>query len=427
MKTWRSGLVVISLIALPGGTWSQAGNVGDWMQAAPLPTPRQEMPLATLDGKIYVLGGILTDRTGTNLVEIYDPSSNSWMSGPNLPENIHHLGAVVAEGRLFIVGGYLNNGFSPSERVYELEPSVDLWISKSSMPGPRGAHATVACQGKIYALGGTDRAGRAVRTNEVYDPASDIWQTLSPMPSPREHLAAAVIDTLIYVIGGRYPQGGQLTNVSTLEAYSPATDTWHELTPMPTPRGGLAAAAMNDFLYVLGGEFFFGSTGVYAENEEYDPLSDSWRQVAPLPTPRHGMSAVVHDDQLYVIGGGPVAGYGVIGANEVFAFEPLTYVAEEEVAFQPALFTLHQNYPNPFNPHTTIPFDLAIAAHVTLTIYDASGLEMATLVNAHLAAGSHQVSWDAAAWPSGTYFCELHVDGGAGRQFAARRKLILMR
>ena len=43
------------------------------------------------------------------------------------------------------------------------------------------------------------------------------------------------------VLGGRW---GDVGNVDLFEAYDPLTDTWRTLPPMPTRRGGLAAAAL---------------------------------------------------------------------------------------------------------------------------------------------------------------------------------------
>lgn len=41
----------------------------------------------------------------------------------------------------------------------------------------------------------------------------------------------------------------------------------------------------------------------------------------------------------------------------------------------PTQTVLFPNYPNPFNPETWIPYQLAAAANVTLTIYDVNGME----------------------------------------------------
>ena len=53
----------------------------------------------------------------------------------------------------------------------------------------------------------------------------------------------------------------------------------------------------------------------------------------------------------------------------------------------PAETALFPNYPNPFNPETWIPYQLAEATDVTLTIYDVTGREVRRLALGHRPAG----------------------------------------
>ncbi|MGH7453778.1 MAG: T9SS type A sorting domain-containing protein [bacterium] len=85
-------------------------------------------------------------------------------------------------------------------------------------------------------------------------------------------------------------------------------------------------------------------------------------------------------------------------------------------------FQLEQNYPNPFNPSTSIAFALAKAGSVKLEIYNALGQKVARLVNSKLAAGPHNIAWDARNVPSGIYFYKL--EAGA---FNQTRKMVLMK
>ena len=54
-----------------------------------------------------------------------------------------------------------------------------------------------------------------------------------------------------------------------------------------------------------------------------------------------------------------------------------TSVEEPHPMLTPDKYMLYQNYPNPFNPVTTIRYELPGPAHVTLTVYDALGREVA--------------------------------------------------
>jgi photosystem II stability/assembly factor-like uncharacterized protein len=93
----------------------------------------------------------------------------------------------------------------------------------------------------------------------------------------------------------------------------------------------------------------------------------------------------------------------------------------------PNQFSLSQNYPNPFNPSTKIRFDIppskgARGMMVRLTIYDALGRDISTLVNEGLKPGIYEVSWDGSNYPSGVYFYKL----SAG-DYIETKKMILLK
>jgi hypothetical protein len=88
----------------------------------------------------------------------------------------------------------------------------------------------------------------------------------------------------------------------------------------------------------------------------------------------------------------------------------------------PSTFNLAQNYPNPFNPETSLSYALPVASHVTLTVYNALGQEVAQLVNGEMPAGVHSVSWNASRLASGPYFYRITAG-----DFVQTRRMILTR
>ncbi|MCB0729293.1 MAG: T9SS type A sorting domain-containing protein [Ignavibacteriae bacterium] len=88
----------------------------------------------------------------------------------------------------------------------------------------------------------------------------------------------------------------------------------------------------------------------------------------------------------------------------------------------PEKFYLGQNYPNPFNPVTKLEFGIAEPGFVTLNIYDVLGNEVATIVNDRLQPGLYEVEWNAASYPSGTYFYKLSSD-----VFSDTRRMMLLK
>ena len=106
----------------------------------------------------------------------------------------------------------------------------------------------------------------------------------------------------------------------------------------------------------------------------------------------------------------------------------LAMLAETEAI--PETTALLPNYPNPFNPETWIPYHLAQAANVTLTIYDIRGEVVRALTLGHQPSGVYESRERAAYWDgrnesgepvaSGVYFYTLTAG-----DFTATRKLLI--
>jgi len=93
----------------------------------------------------------------------------------------------------------------------------------------------------------------------------------------------------------------------------------------------------------------------------------------------------------------------------------------------PAEFALLPNVPNPFNPTTEIAFDLPNECRVELSIYNALGSSVRTLVDETLPGGHHTVVWDGRdnagkPMPTGIYFYRLTSD-----EFTSTRKMLLLK
>ncbi len=97
-------------------------------------------------------------------------------------------------------------------------------------------------------------------------------------------------------------------------------------------------------------------------------------------------------------------------------------VEAEPPAERPSRFHLAAAYPNPFNEQTTLSFELPRSCRARIDVFNIRGQLAATLLDARLEAGRHAVSWNAAEFASGIYFCRLSADG-----FVLTRKVTLIR
>jgi hypothetical protein len=94
------------------------------------------------------------------------------------------------------------------------------------------------------------------------------------------------------------------------------------------------------------------------------------------------------------------------GANTVLTFTATEQVSgirvgDPAVGSEPSL--VHGSSPNPFRDETVIGFVLPRAGSVLVEIYDSAGRRLEAR-RSEETAGLHQITWNASAYPSGTYF-----------------------
>jgi hypothetical protein len=85
-------------------------------------------------------------------------------------------------------------------------------------------------------------------------------------------------------------------------------------------------------------------------------------------------------------------------------------------------YKLKQNYPNPFNPSTDIKFNLPKSTNVRIDIYSITGQKIQTLINKPMAAGHHEVTFNAQNLSSGIYVYKIEAG-----TFQDVKKMILLR
>ena len=100
---------------------------GHWTQKTPMITPRSEVSLAEVGGKIYVLGGGIT---GTSVPhnEEYEIATDHWRVRYPMPRALDHMGVAVVNGKIITVGGFVATVHRDGQPLaFEYDPAVDAW------------------------------------------------------------------------------------------------------------------------------------------------------------------------------------------------------------------------------------------------------------------------------------------------------------
>lgn len=158
----------------------------------------------------------------------------------------------------------------------------------------------------------------------------------------------------------------------------------------------------------IDGEYAFLSDGQGAcKVFDISALPDV-RQVAELPHSGYWMHIYTDAGRIY-------------GVDQFFGVYVYRLRTEEEalakaVPPMPNRTEIVQAYPNPFNAQTKISFSLSDKTDAELSIYDANGRKVITLIADVLPAGKYTLRWNAEDAPSGTYFAVLKTPAKQVRQ-----------
>jgi N-acetylneuraminic acid mutarotase len=282
---------------------------------ADIPTGRLGPGVATVNGKVYVIGGY--NRGVININEEYDPTADTWTTKKPMPTPRSQFAIAVYQNKIYCIGGGGDFGMEEVTGITEVyDPETDTWETKTLMPTPREFIDANVVDGKIYIIVGSkpvnlNNPSFVPNVNEVYDPETDSWTTETPPPTQVSNYASAVYDNKIYLFSENLTQ-----------IYDPQTSSWSKGAPIPNTEWGAAAGVTSGIfapkrIYVLGGYSTFNF------NQIYDPETDTWTTGAPMPTNRYGLGVAVVSDLIYAIGGPGADG---MVANEQYT--PFEYIPE---------------------------------------------------------------------------------------------------
>jgi N-acetylneuraminic acid mutarotase len=166
-----------------------------------MPAPRRAHAAVALDGKLYVVGGVVEGQTLRAPTWAYDPATGEWHRDlADIPTYREHLAAVVADGAILAIGG---RGTQSVDAVERYDPATNTWTGLAPIPAARGGLAAAVVGDQVHVFGGEGvDPPKIFRDHDVLDLATGTWTTGLPMERGRHGLGIGAIDGRIYLVGG---------------------------------------------------------------------------------------------------------------------------------------------------------------------------------------------------------------------------------
>jgi hypothetical protein len=319
-----------------------------------------------------------------------------------------------------------------------------VWVRRYNGPGNGGDYAralAVDAAGNVYVAGNSANNEQWPYDHDYltikYTSAGDTAWVRRYAGSGNEDdyvLALAVDDAGNVYVTGHSVGSGTSDDIATIK-YNPAGDTvWVRRYNGPANDVDCGNAIAVD-----------PAGNVYVTGYSYDPtVSDDYVTIKYSPTgdelwvtkyngPGDGgdyATAIVLDDTGHVyVAGYSFGGWSPLGMEDftTIKYSQVPGVSENDTKIIPDQVFATQNYPNPFKGFTQINYGIPQRMMVNLSIYDATGQLVKTLVDETKTPGYYTVNWNGTdnrgrVMATGVYFLQMVTNG-----VIETRKLIRIR
>ncbi len=287
------------------------GSVGNWTGTSSFNTPRYSHSSVAYNQFIYVIGGA---RGGyLNSVQYASVNSNgtvgTWSAATNLTYGTRDHASVVYNGRLYVIGGLIDNGGPTYSNYVEYaqinsDGSLGTWTATTSFPNARYNHTSVAYNGYLYILGGTNDS---TRYDSVYFASINTngsigsWTATTSLPIGKTGHSSVVYNDYLYIIAGMSNSGSTKTVEYAYIKSDGTLGSWQSTTSLSNNKDESVGIASNGYLYVIGGE---GASGIV----EFAPLYSNgkvgeWSYATSYSPGRYQLASVASNGYIYVLGG----------------------------------------------------------------------------------------------------------------------------
>ncbi|WP_073067055.1 Kelch repeat-containing protein [Fodinibius roseus] len=306
-------VIITGWILFTGCTNQQPDQVEiDWIQVTEQAEwqPRDSAAEYAHDGKLWILGGWFTPQD-SNPRDIWSSTDgSSWeMVSEKVPMEYTDLpGSLVFQNRLWLLGGRKLPGTDVTNEVWS-SPDGQSWILEGHASwSPRLAPGFAVFRDKMWILGGTEdfyQNNEGTLFNDVWSSRDGKeWnlETGNASWPARTHGQAIAFDGKLWVMGG----GQRAPDVVARNDVWSSEDGvhWTLVTESADwdPRLWFSLVVYRDHMWVLGGwsdvQGNFGDVWYSKDGRNWTEL-----ETETIWTPRHEHSSYVFDDKIWVAGG----------------------------------------------------------------------------------------------------------------------------
>lgn len=271
---------------------------------AQMSAARSRPAVAFVDGKAFVIDGVITYQTGggSDIVDVYDVNTWQRTGGLTTPHGTSTPGAAVVGSKVLVAtDGYMD--------IYD--DSTGSWASSPFPTRVWMGSAAAAAGGKAF-FGGGDYAGTT--RVDVYDGATGLW-SIDALSVGRTSLAAAAVGSQVLFAGGYVGDSSRIRS-DVVDIYD--TDTMHWTTAhLSQPRSHLTATTVGDLAFFAGGSYVNGSDSTGSNVVDiYDSSTGEW-SVTHMPHARTVLAAGAVGNKALFAGGGYYQGLDYLDIYDI--------------------------------------------------------------------------------------------------------------
>lgn len=224
----------------------------------------------------------------------------AWSSLPDYPERVMSNAVSSYGGKVYSVGGFDRAiGATLTTHGYVYDPAAGAWQRIADLPEPLAATSSAFVDGTLYVVGGQSSDAEARTTVLAYHPTTDTWTRAADIPQAVKTAGVAVLDSRLYVVSGCVDDCTKPTKAAY--RYTPTSDHWTRVADFPKALNSTTCAGLPGEIVCAGGMDY--TDGLTAAAYAYHPSTASWARIADMPTAVTGASATGANGRMQVLGG----------------------------------------------------------------------------------------------------------------------------